>query len=140
VQVGLWTCYVLVAYAPYMGTFDFSQGVPLNLVLLGGHFGMAVLGLVFLEGLREEGRVRPARLYAALGVAAAYYLANDVLDYFGPSFYPTTAPCGMRPITVPCLPGAPETQLTLVTFALTLAGLAALAWIAWPRRASPPAP
>ncbi|MEA3202129.1 MAG: hypothetical protein QOE90_3557 [Thermoplasmata archaeon] len=133
VQVGLWTCYVLVAYAPYMGTFDFSHGVPLNLVLLGGHFGMAVLGLVFLQGLRDEGRLGRGRVLAALAIAATYYLVNDALDYFGPSFYPGTAPCGMRPITVPCIPGGPETGLTLVTFGLTLAGLAALAWVAWPR-------
>lgn len=130
VQVGLWTCYVLVAYGDRMGTFDFSDGIPLNLVLLAGHFGMALLGLVFLEGLRAEGRRNRARLAWAVGIAAAFYLVNDALDYFGPRLYGTS--CGMRPITVPCLPGGPEQALTVVTFGLTLVGVAALAWTTWP--------
>jgi len=143
VQVGLWTCYVLLAYAPYMGTFDTEtwpggfQGPSLNAVLLVGHFGMAVLGLIFLAGLRAEALRSRARVAWALGIAAAYYLVNDALDYFGPDYGLTNvgSGCGLRPYTVPCLPGAPETALTLVTFGLTLAGLVALWLVVWPRGA-----
>jgi uncharacterized membrane protein YpjA len=142
VQVGLWTAYVLLAYAPYMGTFDTEpwpggfQGPSLNAVLLVGHLGMAVLGLIFLQGLRDEARADRRRVAWALGIAAGYYLVNDALDYFGPDFGGAVVGhgCGMRPYTVPCLAGGPETALTAVTFGLTLVGLAAL-WLAvWPRR------
>ena len=134
VQVGVWTVYVLLAYEDAFGTLDFVQGegaLRLNTVLLAGHAGMAVLALVFLEGMRERWRESRGAMLVALGVAAAYYLANDVLDYFGPDFLGNG--CGMRPHTVPCEAGK-EPALALVTFGLTLASLAAL-WLATrPRR------
>lgn len=129
VQVGLWTCYVLLAYETQFHTLDFLQGegpVSLNTVLLVGHFGMAVLGLIYVKGLRQ------AQAWWALGVAAAYYLVNDIVDYFGPDHLGTG--CGLRPYTVPC-DAAKEPALTVVTFALTLGSLALLAWL-MRRRAS----
>lgn len=137
VQVGLWTCYVLLAYAPSFGTLDFLSGGPLSLntILLVGHFGMAVLALIFLQGIREC-RASPhgRRAEIGIGIALAYYLVNDALDYFGPDYNPRHLGCGLRPVTVPCQLGAPETTLTVVTFALTLAATGAL-WLATrPRR------
>lgn len=135
VQVGLWTVYVLLAYASDFGTLDFLDGKPvdLNTILLVGHAGMALLALIFVKGLRERGAASPRALWMAVGGAGAYYLANDLLDYFGPDFAGTG--CGMRPYTVPCR-AASEPALTLVTFGLTLASLAALAWLARPRSAA----
>lgn len=120
VQVGLWTCYVLLAY-PGFGTLDFLHGgtIKLNTVLWVGHLGMAVLGLIFVKGLRD------AKAYWAVGVAAAYYILNDVVDYFGPDY--VGRGCGMRPYTVPC--NAQEPTLTVVTFGLTVAATAALVWL-----------
>lgn len=121
VQVGLWTVYVLLAYADAFGTYTLN----LNTVLLGAHAGMAVLALIFLEGLRRERAVAPRRAWLAVGLAAAYYLVNDALDYFGPDFNPFETGCGMRPYTVPCDP-ALEGALTAVTFGLTMLGALAL--------------
>ena len=139
VQVGLWTVYVLSAYAGF-GTFDFLHGGPveLNTVLLVGHAGMAVLGLVFVQGMRERsGRARRT-MGIGLAVGAAYYLANDILDYAGQNlgFDYQHNGCGLRPYTVPCDLHGPETMLAFVTFGLTLGGLAAL-W-ALVRRAPAP--
>lgn len=122
VQVGLWTCYVLLAYEDHFGTLDFLQGgdVTLNAVLWIGHFGMAVLALIFVKGLRQ------AQAWSALGIAGAYYLLNDAVDYFGPDF--VGRGCGMRPYTVPC-DAAREPILAAVTFGLTLLSLALLAWL-----------
>jgi uncharacterized membrane protein YpjA len=126
VQVGLWTCYVLLAYEPHFHTLDFLQGegpIHLNTVLWVGHFGMAALALIYVKGLRE------ARAWWAVGVAAAYYLLNDVVDYFGPDFLGNG--CGMRPYTVPCIAGQ-EGTLAAVTFGLTLASTGALLWLMRP--------
>lgn len=119
VQVGLWTVYVLLAYADAFGTYT----VNLNTILLAAHAGMAVLALIFLQGLRERHRVEPKAVLTAIGLAAAYYLVQDALDYFGPDFLGRG--CGMRPHTVPC-DAALEPALALVTFALTLTATAAL--------------
>lgn len=135
-QVGLWTVYVLLAYADRMGTFAQMTypggftGPSLNAILLVGHAAMVGLGLLFLDGIRERVRSEPRRLWVVLGVAGGYYLVNNVLDYFGPDFLGRG--CGLRPITVPCDP-ALEGALTAVTFGLTLAGLAVLYMVARPR-------
>jgi uncharacterized membrane protein YpjA len=128
VQVGLWTCYVLLAY-PGFGTLDFLQGGPirLNTILWVGHFGMAALALVYVKGLRD------ARAWWAVGVAAAYYVLNDIVDYFGPDFSQAATGCGLRPYTVPCI-ASHETTLALVTFGLTAAATAALCWLMAGRR------
>lgn len=120
VQVGLWTCYVLLAY-PSFGTLDFLHGGPirLNTILWVGHLGMAALALIYVKGLRE------ARAMWAVGVAAAYYLLNDIVDYFGPDH--SGSGCGLRPYTVPC--DGHEPVLTVVTFGLTLGAVGALAWL-----------
>lgn len=127
VQVGLWTVYVLLAYADSFGTLDFLRGgvVELNTVLLVGHAGMAALALVFLAGIRARFRDDPRAQGAGLALALGYYLVQDALDYFGPDFLGNG--CGMRPHTVPCDP-ALEGLLTAVTFGLTLiaAGFLAL--------------
>lgn len=128
VQVGLWTVYVLLAYADAFGTYT----VNLNTILLAGHAGMAILALVFVEGLRERFRVEPRAVLAAVGLATAYYAAQDLLDYFGPDFLGSG--CGMRPHTVPC-DAAMEPALVLVTFGLTLTSAAALALAVRHRRA-----
>jgi uncharacterized membrane protein YpjA len=123
VQVGLWTCYVLLAYAPSFHTLDFLHGGPvvLNTVLLVGHAGMAVLALIFLHGLRE----RPARIArTGVAIAALYYFANDALDYFGPDYSHTG--CGLRPYTVPCDAGL-EPVLAAVTLGLTVTATVLLA-------------
>ncbi|HET6406105.1 MAG TPA: DUF1405 domain-containing protein [Candidatus Thermoplasmatota archaeon] len=128
VQVGLWTCYVLLAYEPHFHTLDFLQGegpVALNTVLWFGHLGMAALALIFVKGLRERAREAPRAAWLAVGVAAAYYLLNDVVDYFGPDHLGSG--CGMRPYTVPCTPQEPV--LAAVTFGLTLASVGLLAWL-----------
>ena len=119
VQVGLWTCYVLLAYEPHFGTLDFLQGgdLTLNAVLWAGHLGMAALALIYVKGLRD------ARAWWAVAVAGGYYLLNDLVDYFGPDF--RGSGCGLRPHTVPCT--AAEPVLAGVTFALTLGSLALLA-------------
>jgi uncharacterized membrane protein YpjA len=115
VQVGLWTVYVLLAYADSFGTYQFS----LNTILLAGHAGMAVLALVFVDDLRARGR----RWVLPVAIAAGYYIVNDIVDYFGPDF--VGKGCGMRPFTVPC-DAAAEPTLTLVTFGLTVIPTAAL--------------
>lgn len=128
-QVGLWTCYVLLAYESSFHTLDFLQGegpLRLNSVLWVGHAGMAALALVYVKGLRD------ARAWWAAAVAGGYYLFNDALDYFGPDFAGTG--CGMRPYTVPC--NAQEGALAVVTFGLTLGALALLAWLMWTRPGS----
>lgn len=129
VQVGLWTVYVLLAYAGAFGTLDFLQGggIDLNTVLLVGHAGMAVLALIYLQGMRVRAAVQPAIQWAGLGLALAWYLVQDALDYFGPDFVHAGG-CGMRPYTVPCDP-ALEGVLTAVTFTLTLGAAAALALV-----------
>ena len=127
VQVGLWTCYVLLAYEGSFHTLDFAQGegpVTLNTVLWLGHLGMAVLALVFLWGLRERARLEPRAVAWAVGIATAYYLLQDVVDYWGPDF--RGVGCGMRPHTVPC--DGREPILALVTLGLTLLGAGLLAW------------
>ena len=85
---------------------------------------MAVLALVFLQGLRERAAVDRRGVALAVGVAAAYYLVQDVVDYWGPDF--VGRGCGMRPYTVPC--DAREPLLAAVTFGLTLLASAGLAW------------
>ena len=130
VQVGLWTTYVLVAYEPAFHTLDFLQGegpMDLNTILWVGHLGMAALGLIFVKGIRDA---TPAARWTAIGVAAASYVANDILDYFGPDF--VGRGCGMRPFTVPCN-AAQETTLTIVTFALTAGSVLALIWLTRPK-------
>lgn len=122
VQVGLWTVYVLLAYADQFGTYTLN----LNTILLAGHAAMAVLALIFLQGLRREREVAPRRAWLAVGLAAGYYLVNDALDYFGPDHSLRQLGCGLRPYTVPCLPDK-EGLLTAVTFGLTLLGVATLA-------------
>lgn len=130
VQVGLWTVYVLLAYAESFGTYTLN----LNTILLAAHAGMAALALIFVHGLRQERAPNPRRFRFALAGALAYYAVNDALDYGGPTY--STAPrgpaheCldyGLRPWTVPCKDGA-ETALALVTVGLTLASVAVLWW------------
>ena len=136
VQVGLWTVYVLLAYADNFGTYRLN----LNTILLFAHAGMALLALIYVHGLRKERRVRagPARLAIVLGTL--YYLVNDALDYFGPTFRvaPGRGPAhecldyGLRPYTVPCRDAA-EPVLAGVTITLTLLAAAALWWLTIPR-------
>lgn len=130
VQVGLWTCYVLLAYEEQFRTLDFLQGgaLTLNTILWVGHLGMAALALIFAKGLRDRARREPRAVWLAIGIAAAYYLVNDVVDYFGPDY--VGRGCGLRPYTVPC--GEGEPMLAAVTFALTIASVGALAWLARP--------
>jgi uncharacterized membrane protein YpjA len=127
VQVGLWTVYVLLAYASDFGTYAMN----LNTILLAGHAGMAVLGTIFLDGLRKEHGVAPRRAWIAIGVAAAYYLVNDALDYLGRyvGLDFVGRGCGLRPFTVPCRLGAPESWLAAVTFGLTLLGVVTMALV-----------
>lgn len=129
VQVGLWTVYVLLAYADSFGTYTLN----LNTLLLAGHAGMAVLALVFVQGVRARARASPGVQWAGLALAGVYYLGQDAMDYFGPDFLGRG--CGMRPHTVPCEAGL-EAILAGVTFALTLASLALLAALVRPRRGS----
>lgn len=134
VQVGLWTVYVLLAYAQdgttvlgtrYLGMlFPRGELHVLNAVLLVAHAGMVLLALLFLHGLRERRRASPRAYGIALGVAAAYYLLNDLLDYFGPDHLGKGG-CGIRPHTIPCDPVL-EPVTTFVTFGLTALGLLAL--------------
>jgi uncharacterized membrane protein YpjA len=121
VQVGLWTVYVLLAYAEEFGTYTLN----LNTILLAGHAGMAALALIFLHGIRDARASTPRRAALGIAIAGAYYLVNDALDYFGPDHLGNG--CGMRPHTVPCDP-AREPLLVAVTFGLTLAALAFL-WL-----------
>jgi uncharacterized membrane protein YpjA len=127
VQVGLWTVYVLLAYADSFGTYRLT----LNTILLAGHAGMAVLALVFAAGMRARFREAPRAQWTGLGLALAYYLVQDALDYFGPDYL--GGGCGMRPHTVPC-DASMEPVLAAVTFGLTLLGAAALLALARPRR------
>lgn len=143
VQVGLWTTYVFLAY-PSFHALDFLHGgrVTLNSVLFVGHLGMAALALIFVAGLRA---LPKARLAWAIGGAAAYYVVNDIVDYFGPT-YPLLDPrdgpahaChdhGLRPFTVPCREGA-EASLTIATFLLTALSVVALWALTRPRTADP---
>jgi uncharacterized membrane protein YpjA len=126
VQVGLWTVYVLLAYADAFGTYTLN----LNTILLAGHAGMAVLALVFVAGVRERFREAPRAQWTGLGIALGYYLLQDAVDYFGPDFLGRG--CGMRPHTVPCDP-AMEPLLAAVTFGLTLLAAGALLALARPR-------
>lgn len=119
VQVGLWTVYVLLAYADHFGTYRMN----LNTILLVGHAGMALLALIFVQGLRERRERAPMRVWWGVAAAAGYYLVNDALDYFLPT--DLNDGCGLRPYTVPC-DARLESLLTLVTFGLTLLAVAAL--------------
>src|ERR1051325_8111003 len=98
VQVGVWTVYVLLAYAKEFGTYTLN----LNTILLAGHAGMAVLALIHLAGLPECRAKTPPTASTGIAIAAAYYLANDAIDYFGPDHLHNG--CGLRPYTVPCDP------------------------------------
>lgn len=138
VQVGLWTVYVLLAFASDFGTLAFLDGgaIDLNTVLLVGHGGMAALALIFVQGLRDAPRRARG---AAIAIALGYYLVNDILDYFGNAWgldFMRNG-CGMRPYTIPCR-DATEPLLTVVTFALTLGAAGAL-WLATrrPSRGTP---
>lgn len=136
VQVGLWTCYVLLAYEDAFHTLDFAQGegpIVLNTVLWFAHLGMAVLALVFAWGLRERAAREPRAVAWALGLAAAYYLVQDVVDYWGPGF--ANEPCGLRPYTVRCDGREPVTAA--VTLGLTLAAAGWLAWLTFRRTHQP---
>lgn len=113
VQVGLWTVYVLLAYAPEFGTYKLN----LNTILLAGHAAMAVLALIFVQGLRAARAVRSRGPIIGILVASAYYVVNDLVDYFGPDY--NGSACGLRPVTVPCDP-AREQVLALLTFGLTV--------------------
>ena len=131
VQVGLWTVYVLLAYADAFGTYTLN----LNTILLLAHAGMALLALIFVAGMRARFAQTPGVQWAGIALATAYYLVQDALDYFGPDYLGKG--CGMRPHTVPCDP-ALEGMLTLVTFGLTLASAALLVTLARPRRRHAP--
>lgn len=139
VQVGLWTVYVLLAYADHFGTYTLN----LNTILLAAHAGMALLALIYVHGLRRERTRAPGRATGAIAIAALFYLANDALDYLGPTYgvAPGHGPrheCldyGMRPYTVPCIEGS-ETLLAIVTTSLTLLTTAALWWLTRPRPAA----
>lgn len=122
IQVGLWTVYVLLVYSEAFGTYTLN----LNTILLAAHGAMALLALIFLHAQRQRHRLRPKAAWVGVGIAAAYYLVNDALDYFGPDFLGDG--CGLRPMTVPCEP-ALEGLLTFVTFGLTFASLVFLAWV-----------
>ena len=128
VQVGLWTCYVLIAYEDTFHTLDVFQGegpITLNTILWIGHLGMAALAMIFVKGLRQRAREAPRAAWLAVGIAAAYYLVNDAIDYLGPDY--RGSGCGLRPHTVPC--GAGEPLLAAVTFGLTVASVGALVWL-----------
>lgn len=134
VQVGLWTCYALVAYEDDFHTLDVFQGegpLSLNTVLWLGHLAMAALALVFVKGLRDRAREAPRAVWVAIGIGAGYYLVNDVVDYFGPDFSKAQLGCGLRPHTIPCDAGEPA--LTAITFALTLLSTGLLVWLVRPR-------
>lgn len=137
VQVGLWTCYVLLAYEDEFHTLDFLQGggITLNAILWVGHLGMVALALLFAKGLRERARREPRAVWGAIGVAAAYYFVNDAVDYFGPDF--VGRGCGLRPSTVPC--GEGEGLLAAVTFGLTVLSVLALVWSTRPASGREPA-
>lgn len=117
VQVGLWTAYVLTRHAAAFGTFD---GVTLNGILLVAHVAMAAHALVFAHDLRADWQIGRRRW---LAVPLAWYLTNDLLDYFLPFTYPGDAGCtGIRPITIPCDGTYAETAgvtLALTTLAVT---------------------
>lgn len=130
VQVGLWTVYVLLAYADAFGTYTLN----LNTVLLAGHAGMAVLALIFVAGVRRRFFEAPRAQWTGFGIALAYYLLQDAVDYFGPSYLGTD--CGLRPHTVPC-DASMEGVLAAVTFSLTLLAAGALLLLA--RSRGPPA-
>lgn len=133
VQVGLWTCYVLLAYEDAFHTLDLLQGeggLTLNAVLWVGHFAMAALALIYVKGLRDLRATAPRAAWIAIGIAAAYYLLNDAVDYFGPDHNGTG--CGLRPVTVPC--NDQEPLLAAVTFGLTVGSLALLTWLTTPDR------
>lgn len=128
VQVGLWTVYVLTAYAGAFDTFSPSW----NGVLLVAHAGMVGLGLLYLRGLRARARARPRVQAVGLALATAYYLVQDAFDYAGPDYMDRG--CAMRPHTVPCDPHL-EVVLATVTFGLTLAVAGGLAlWLVLDRR------
>lgn len=112
-QVGAWSVYVLVRYADAFNTFSWS--VPT--LLLVSHAGMILLAFVFLDGIRKRYWAQPRAQAIGVAVAAAFYLLQDALDYFGPDFMGRG--CGMRPHTVPCDP-ALEMALAWITFSLTI--------------------
>lgn len=138
VQVGLWTAYVLLAYAESFGTYKLN----LNTILLFAHLGMALLALIFVHGLRQKAPSGPAGargVRIAILVGGAYYVANDLIDYFGPNFPVAEGrgprhECldyGLRPYTVPCTDNEPI--LAAVTIALTLLATLALWHLVRPR-------
>lgn len=131
VQVGLWTAYVLIVYRESFGTFDFTNGVDLNFVLLWLHLGMVALAFLFVRDLAASVAGNARKLWTAVGAAAGVYLVNDALDYFAfrdAGFYGEGWTCGIRPITVPCIPGMEEV-LAAFTITLTLVSAAFLAFL-----------
>ena len=129
-QMGLWSVYVLTAYAAQLNTFAWGR----SLFLLVSHAAMAGLALLFLHGMRTRARARPRAQAVGLALAAAYYLVQDALDYLGPDFMDRG--CGLRPHIVPCDPHR-EMVLAAVTLGLTLVLAAGLAAWLFARRAAP---
>jgi uncharacterized membrane protein YpjA len=118
-KVGLWTAFVLVFYGDHFAIFT-DPLTSLNFWLFWGHLGMALEAGIFLEDLRPVGR------HGWAGVAG-WFLLNDAVDYglVDPGYFPACD--GLRPATVPCVPGK-ETVLTAVTVGFTLLGLAVAWW------------
>ncbi len=125
VKVGVWTAFVLVAFA---GHFRFSlvpdlacaQGLlgcgNMNTVLFYLHLAMALEALIVADLLPRGWR-------EYVGVGAAFVLV-DVVDYYWPADHLGRGCPGLFPHTVPC---QGHTGTFLVTVAISLGALALLA-------------
>lgn len=129
VQVGLWTAFVLL----YYGRVTWPR---LDFFLFWLHLGMVALGFVFVDRLRRD----PRRLVAvAVGVAAAFYAVNDVMDYWYTGFR-FQGCAGLHPVSIHPLrnPCAGLDVVGVVTVGLTLLSVATLAALTLPRAVREP--
>ncbi|HEX2021190.1 MAG TPA: DUF1405 domain-containing protein [Candidatus Thermoplasmatota archaeon] len=127
-QVGVWAIYALAAHDGAWVSFGPAQSA----ALLVGHVAMLGLALPFLPGVRERARTRPAAQAWGIAGAAAFFLAQDALDYVGPDYMGRG--CGMRPHLVACGP-AVEAALGTLAFGMTALGVGLLVAVGWARRA-----
>lgn len=112
-KYGLWTVFVLFFH---WSAYAAPSALAITLVFILGHIGMALEGLALLP----KGKAGIAVLAACL----AWFLLNDVSDYFWG--------------TVPPIPTANLSTVALLTFAASL--LLPLAFFLWPEKIRNAAP
>lgn len=71
VKYGLWTVFVLIFHSKYYAA---PSALPITVIFIIGHIGMALLGSALLPKKRVA--------FAVFALALAWFLLNDYADYF----------------------------------------------------------